>query len=67
MRSLNIDKTLGVKPLVVQDLPCNSNLGTGFNFKINFSKLDGIQTRLQFQDVSNEALRRTVGDPEILW
>ena len=34
--------------------------------KTNFIELDGIQIRFQFQEVSNETLRRTVGDLEFL-
>ena len=75
-------KTLFVNPLVVKNLSCKLNLGAQFNLKTglipqwvisgenrkktNFSKLDGIRIRLQFQDVSNRTLQRTVGDPEFL-
>ena len=71
-----------IKPLVVRNMSCHLNLGAQFNFKtglipqtvkqgadgkkVNFSELDGIQVRLQFQDVSNATLQRTIGDPEFL-
>ena len=68
--------------MVVKDLSCNLNLGAQFNYqtgfvlqkviqsqsgrKINCSELDGVMIRLQFQDVSNKTLRRTIKDPEFL-
>ena len=71
-----------MKPLVVKNLSCKLNLGAQFNYKTgfipqrvisgengrktNFSELDGVRIRLQFQDVSNKTLRRTVGNPEFL-
>ena len=82
IRFPNIAKTFLMKPLVVQDLSCNLNLGAQFNLetglipqmvkqgkdrrKTNFSELAGMQIWLQFQDVSNMTLRKTVGDPEFL-
>ena len=82
LRFPNVAKTFFVKPLVVKNLSCKLNLGAQFNLrtglipqwvisgengkKTNFSKLDGIRIRLQFQDVSNRTLRRTVGDLEFL-
>ena len=82
LRFPNVAKTFFMKLLVVQNLSCNLNLGAQFNFKTglvpqrvihgedgqktNFSELDGIWIRLQFQDVSNETLQKTVGDPEFL-
>ena len=82
LRFPNVAKTLFVNPLVVKNLSCKLNLGAQFNLKTglipqwvisgengkktNFSKLDGIRIRLQFQDVSNRTLQRTVGDPEFL-
>ena len=72
-----------VKPPVVQNLPCDINLGAQFNFvmgltpqkvvynqegrKKNVSKLGGMEVQLQFQDASNETLRNTIEDPEFLW
>ena len=35
--------------------------------RANFSKLEGIRIRLQFQDISNETLRKAVRDLEFLW
>ena len=82
LRFPNVGKTFFVKPLVVKNLSCELNLGTQFNFKTglkpqrvmsgengkktNFSKLDGIRIRLQFQDVSNKTLQRMLGDPKFL-
>ena len=79
----NITKTFLVKPLVVQNLLCDINLGAQFNFvtgltpqKVvqdqngrnnNVSELGGVKIQLQFQDVSNETLRYTIEDPEFLW
>ena len=83
IRFPNITKTFLVKPLVVQNLPCDINLGAQFNFvtgltpqkvvqdqngkKKNVSELGGVKIQLQFQDVSNETLRHTIEDPEFLW
>ena len=60
----NITRTFLVKPLVVQNLPCNINLGAQFNFvtgltpqkvvqdqngkKKNVSELRGVKIQLQF-------------------
>ena len=82
LRFPNVAQTFFVKQLVVGNLSCNLNLGAQFNFKTglipqriiqgdngkktNFIELDGIQIRFQFQEVSNETLRRTVGDLEFL-
>ena len=79
----NITRTFLVKPLVVQNLPCDINLGAQFNFvmgltpqkvvydqegrKKNVSKLGRTEIQLQFQDASNETLRNTIEDPEFLW
>ena len=78
----NVTKMFFVKPLVVKNLSCKLNLGAPFSYKTglipqrvisgknrkktNFSELDGIRIRLQFQYVSNKTLRRTVGNPEFL-
>ena len=83
IRFPNITRTFLVKPLVVQNLPCDINLGVQFNFvtgltplkvvydqegrKKNVSKLGGMEVQLQFQDASNETLRNTIEDPEFLW
>ena len=77
----NITRTFLVKPLMVQNLPCNINLGAQFNFVMgltpqkvvqdrngrrkNISKLKGVKIQLQFQDVSNKTLRHTI--EEFLW
>ena len=82
LRFPNVAKTFFVKPLVVKNLSCKLNLGAQFNFKTglipqrvisgengkktNFSEINGIRICLQFQDVLNKTLRRTVGDPEFL-
>ena len=68
-----------VKLLVVQNLPCEINLGAQFNFvtgltpqkvvydqkgrKKNVSELRGTEIQIQFQNVSNETLRNTIEDP----
>ena len=78
----NIAKMFLIKPLVVRNLSCHLNLGAQFNFKtglipqavkqgtdvkkINFSELHDIQIQLQFQDVLNVTLQRTIEDPEYL-
>ena len=83
IRFPNITKTFLVKLLVVQNLPCDINLGAQFNFvtgltpqkvvhdqkgrKKNVSELGGMEIQLQFQDVSNETLRYTIEDTEFLW
>ena len=75
----NITRTFLVKPLVVQNLPCDINLGAQFNFvtgltpqkvvqdrngrRSNFCELEGVKIQLQFQDVSNETLRHTIENP----
>ena len=72
VRFPNITKTFFVKHLVIKNLSCKLNLGAQFNYKTgllpqrvisrhtrkktNFSKLDGIRIRLQFQDVTNKML-----------
>ena len=79
----NITKTFLVKLLVVQNLPCDINLGAQFNFvtglipqkviqdqngkKKNVSEIGEVKIQLQFQDVSNKTLRHTIEDPEFLW
>ena len=82
MKFPNVTKMFFMKPLVVKNLSCKLNLGTQFNYKTgfipqrviageggrktNFSELDGVRIRLQFQDVPNGTLQKTVGDPEFL-
>ena len=77
LRFPNVAKTFFVKPLVVKNLSCKLNLGAQFNFKTglipqrvisgvnrkkkNFSELDSIRIRLQFQDDSNRTLRSSNG------
>ena len=78
----NVSKTFFVKPLIVKNLSCKLNFGAQFNYqtgfipqkvisystskKTNFSELDGIRIRLQFQDVTNRTLQSMVGDSEFV-
>ena len=72
LKFFNVAKTFFVKLLVVKNLSCKLNLGAQFNYKTglipqqvisgkngkktNFSNLDSIRIRLQFQDVLNKTL-----------
>ena len=73
IRFPNITRTFLVKPLVVQNLPCNINLGAQFNFVMGLTPQKVVQDRngrrknVSKLDVSNKTGRHTIEDPEFLW
>ena len=65
----NVNKTFFVKPLIVKNETVfirQKVIKDSTGKRTNFSELDGIRIRLQFQDVSNRTLRSTVGDSEFV-